>query len=167
MCVALDKAAGGLHQRNATFPERRLVWAATFARPEARSLGLSRRPVKSHVLAPRTSRRARRPTIDIQTDAFTEKLKGVRVAIAFGEEAATSRDGRELLNLSVRLAARLYPSLAFVTVPAGERLADDLILMVETEQSAIDEVTDHGGGGIRNSFTGIARYGTRCGSRTP
>ena len=50
-----------------------------------------------------------------QTDAFTEKLKGVRVAIAFGEEAATSRDGRELLNLSVRLAARLYPSLAFVT----------------------------------------------------
>ena len=32
-----------------------------------------------------------------ETDAFTEKLEGVRVAIAFGEEAATSRDGRELL----------------------------------------------------------------------
>ena len=48
-----------------------------------------------------------------QTDAFTEKLEGVRVAITFGEEAATSRDGRELLDLSVRLAARLYPSLTF------------------------------------------------------
>ena len=61
-----------------------------------------------------------------QTDAFVDKLKGIQVAIAFGEEAATSRDGRELLDLFVRLAARLYPSLVFVTVPAGERLADEL-----------------------------------------
>ena len=61
-----------------------------------------------------------------QSDAFIEKLEGVRVAIAFGEEAATNRDGRELLNLSVRLAARLYPSLTFTTVAAGERFADEL-----------------------------------------
>ena len=64
-----------------------------------------------------------------QADAFTKALEGVRVAIAFGEEAATSRDGRELLNLSVRLAARLYPALSFVTVPAGLRLADELMAM--------------------------------------
>ena len=52
-----------------------------------------------------------------ETDAFVEQLEGVQVAIAFGEEAATNRDGRELLNLSVRLAARLYPSLTFATGP--------------------------------------------------
>ena len=62
-----------------------------------------------------------------QTDAFTEELEGVRVAIAFGEDASTSRDGRELLNLSVRLAARLYPSLTFITVPTGDQFADELI----------------------------------------
>ena len=54
-------------------------------------------------------------------ESFTEKLKGVRVAIAFGEQAASSRDGRELLDLLVRLVARLYPRLTFRTVPAGER----------------------------------------------
>ena len=62
-----------------------------------------------------------------QTDAFREKLEGVRVAIAFGEEAATSRDGRQLLDLSVRLAARLYPSLVFATGPVGDTFADELI----------------------------------------
>ena len=61
-----------------------------------------------------------------QTDAFVEKLKSVRVAIAFGEEAATSRDGRELLDFLVRLAARLYPSLTFVTIPAADQFAAEL-----------------------------------------
>ena len=60
------------------------------------------------------------------SDTFNEKLEGVRVAIAFGEEAVTSRDGRELLDLSVRLAARLYPSLTFLTVPAGKGFAEEL-----------------------------------------
>ena len=66
-----------------------------------------------------------------KADAFAEELEGVRVTIAFGEEAATGRDGRELLDLSVRLAARLYPSLAFSTVPGGGRFADDLIALAK------------------------------------
>ena len=61
-----------------------------------------------------------------QTDAFAEKLDSVRVVIAVGEDAATSRDGRELLNLSVRLLARLYSSIAFA-VPTKDRFADDLM----------------------------------------
>ena len=64
-----------------------------------------------------------------QTDRFTEKLESVRVAIAFGEEAATSRDGRELLDLSVRLAARLYSSLTIATVPPGDGFAEELIAL--------------------------------------
>ena len=82
-----------------------------------------------------------------ETDTFTEELEGVRVAIAFDEEAATSRDGRELLDLSVRLAARLYPSLTFFTVPAGDEFAEELIALaisinpnVETSKSGIAHV---------------------------
>ena len=62
-----------------------------------------------------------------QTDAFTRKLEDVRVAIAFGREATTSRDGRDLLDLSVRLAARLYPNLVFATVSTEDPFAGDLI----------------------------------------
>ncbi len=64
-----------------------------------------------------------------QIDAFTEKLEGVRVAISFGADAADSRDGRELLDLFVRLAARLYPALVFSTVSEGNRLADELMAL--------------------------------------
>ena len=64
-----------------------------------------------------------------ETDSFIEKLESVRVAIAFGEEAATCRDGRELLDLSVRLAARLYPRLTIATVPSGDGFAEELIAL--------------------------------------
>ena len=76
-----------------------------------------------------------------ETDAFTEELEGVRVAIAFGEEAATSRDGRELLDLSVRLAARLYPSLTFATVPTADRLADELMVLARSINPQIQTST--------------------------
>ena len=91
-----------------------------------------------------------------QTDAFTEKLEGVRVAIAFGEEAATSRDGRELLDLSIRLAARLYPSLTFVTVPAGDRFADELMALA----SSINP-------NVKASKTGTANVGLSIGADAP
>ena len=91
-----------------------------------------------------------------QADAFTEKLEGLRVAIAFGEEAATSRDGRELLNLSVRLAARLYPSLMFSTVPAGERLADELMALASSINPNIEA-----------SKTGTANVGLSIGVDAP
>ena len=73
-----------------------------------------------------------------QIDAFTEKLKGVGVTIAFGEEAATSRDGRELLDLSVRLAARLYPNLTFATVTAGDQVADGLMALANSINTNIE-----------------------------
>lgn len=61
-----------------------------------------------------------------EADAFVQRLEGVRVAIAFGDQATTSSDGRELLDLVVRLAARLYPSLTFATGSAGLQFADEL-----------------------------------------
>ena len=62
-----------------------------------------------------------------QSDVFAEKLKGIRVAIAFDCEAARSRDGRDLLDLFVRLAARLYPTLLFDTDPAANQIKCELI----------------------------------------
>ena len=64
-----------------------------------------------------------------EKDAFVERLEGVKLAIAFGEEAASTCDGRNLLDLSVRLAARLYPSLTFVTVPANAMFANELMTL--------------------------------------
>ena len=69
---------------------------------------------------------------EFETDAFVERLDGVQVAIAFGDEAATNRDGRELLDLFVRLAARLYPSLIFATGPGGLQLADELMTLARS-----------------------------------
>ena len=77
-----------------------------------------------------------------QSDAFTKKLEGLRLAIAFGEDAATNRDGRELLNLSVRLAARLYPSLMFATVPAGNQFSEELMALARSINPKIDMSMD-------------------------
>ena len=86
----------------------------------------------------------------------SKRSRGVRVAIAFGEEAATSRDGRELLDLSVRLAARLYPCLTFATVPTGERFADELMTLA----SGINP-------NIETSKTGASHVGLAVGIDAP
>ena len=85
-----------------------------------------------------------------QTDAFVEKLNGVRVAIAFGGEATNSREGRDLLDLSVRLAARLYPSLTFVTVPAGDRFASELMALASSINPNIEASKTANATGIAN-----------------
>ena len=77
-----------------------------------------------------------------RSDAFVDKLKGIRVAIAFGEEAATSCDGRDLLDLAVRLMARLYSSLTFVTVPAGDQFAKELMTLASSINPNIETSKD-------------------------
>ena len=62
-----------------------------------------------------------------RTDAFIKMLEGVQVGIAFGEQAANRRDGRALLDLSVRLAARLYPHLTLLASPAGDQCVGDMM----------------------------------------
>ena len=61
-----------------------------------------------------------------QKDQFVEKLEHVQVAVAFGEEAANSGDGRELLDLTVRLFARLYSRIIVLSSPTCTWLADEL-----------------------------------------
>ena len=91
-----------------------------------------------------------------QKDAFVDNLKDVRVAISFGQQAATSRDGRELLDLSVRLAARLYPSLMFSTIPAGDQFADELMALASSINPNIEA-----------SKTGTANAGLAIGLDPP
>lgn len=48
-----------------------------------------------------------------EEEAFKASLESVVLGIAFGEQAESSIEGRALLDLVVRLAARLYPVVTF------------------------------------------------------
>lgn len=59
--------------------------------------------------------------------AFQRSLEGTVVGLSFADQAATSREGGALLDLTVRLLARLYPTLAFrPSGPAATQLAEQL-----------------------------------------
>ncbi len=91
-----------------------------------------------------------------ESNAFNARLQRVRVAVAFGEEAAASRDGRELLDLSVRLLARLYPSLILVNGAASDRFAGELMALADSINPNID-----------TSKTGTADVGLSIGLDAP
>ena len=76
-------------------------------------------------------------------DVFVQKLERVRVGISIGENAATSRDGRHLLDLLVRLAGRLYPNITIVANPNLDSFAEELALLAKTINPNI-EVTSAG-----------------------
>ena len=73
-----------------------------------------------------------------QKDQFVEKLERIRVAISFGEEAANSGDGQELLDLTIRIFARLYPHIIILSTPSCARLADDLGVLASDINPNID-----------------------------
>lgn len=54
---------------------------------------------------------------EFDEDAFRATLDGARIGISFDGEAANNREGQALLDLLVRLLARLYPAIVFQ--PAG------------------------------------------------
>jgi len=62
--------------------------------------------------------------------AFRSLLEGTNVGVSFGDDAASTPQGRAALDLTVRLLARLYPSLDIRTThkasPASSRLAATL-----------------------------------------
>lgn len=60
----------------------------------------------------------------IDAEGFKKTLEREVVAVATDDEALASKEGRATLDLSVRLLARLYPTLAFVTL--GKAKSKDL-----------------------------------------
>ena len=75
-----------------------------------------------------------------QRDQFTEKLENIHLGITFGDEAANSEDGRDLLDLSVRLLARFYPRMMFVSTPSSKQLTDDLLALAYNINPNIETV---------------------------
>ena len=73
-----------------------------------------------------------------ETNVFVEQLERIGVAVVFGKEAANSSDGRALLDLAVRLLARLYPSITFVFDPAAARLVEELKALAVSINPNID-----------------------------
>ncbi|OLC11707.1 MAG: hypothetical protein AUH44_01765 [Chloroflexi bacterium 13_1_40CM_68_15] len=56
--------------------------------------------------------------------AFRDTLERAHVGVTFGAQAATRAEGRALLDLTVRLLARLYPSVRIATDSRGGLDAD-------------------------------------------
>ena len=73
-----------------------------------------------------------------QKDQFVEKLENVSIGVSFGDEAANNRDGRELLDLSVRLFARLYPRMVIISTSSSTWLADELTALATSINPNID-----------------------------
>lgn len=68
-------------------------------------------------------------------------LESVRVGVAIGTDAVDCREGRALLDLLVRLLARLYPTLAFRCDTGAQAAADDLANLASRINPNV-EITD-------------------------
>lgn len=69
---------------------------------------------------------------------FRETVAGTRVGLSFGQEAATSSEGRWLLDMAVRILARLYPALVVTGPPAERRVADELVNLAREINPLVD-----------------------------
>jgi len=69
--------------------------------------------------------------------AFEERVAGASVGIAVGPDAVRSAEGRNLLDMLVRLLARLYPRLE-VVCPAGDAVRTELCALAKAINPRID-----------------------------
>ena len=115
-----------------------------------------------------------------QEDAFAARLEGIAVETKFGAEAAQSRDGRDLLDLLVRLLARLYPILVFSPQPGAEGLAVELAALAKAinpnieipgsgrrTDASLAVGSDAGDESATNIFVGCDGWSARVGTGGP
>ena len=78
-------------------------------------------------------------------EAIHQKLQGITIGLSFGSQAARSSDGQALLDLLVRLLARLYPriSLCAHNAEAQATVLHDLAVSInpEIEIAGTDDAT--------------------------
>jgi hypothetical protein len=74
--------------------------------------------------------------------AFKEALSTTTVGIALGPDAATTAEGRFLTDLSVRVLARLYPTLAITAAPDAQALGGELNALARAINPAITLADD-------------------------
>lgn len=70
--------------------------------------------------------------------ALDARLAAIGVSVAFDGSATRSREARASLDLSVRLLARLYPSLGIVAMSTGRAFAGELAAIARAINPAID-----------------------------
>jgi Prokaryotic E2 family C/ThiF family len=75
-------------------------------------------------------------------DLFRHTLSGTSLEIAYSSLAASSPEGRALLDLLVRLSARLYPALRVTPASGGEKLAHELTALARQINPAIEADAD-------------------------
>ncbi|MFI9811744.1 E2 ligase fold family C protein [Saccharothrix variisporea] len=78
---------------------------------------------------------------------FEAALESTGIGLALGRDAANTREGRALADLTVRLLARLYPTLALVSGPGAEALCTELSTLARAVNPKIT-ITDHAAVGI-------------------
>jgi hypothetical protein len=69
--------------------------------------------------------------------AFRTALDGARVGVSFDRDTAVSREGQALLDLTVRLLARLYPTIVVQPAPGAEVFAGRLTGLAKAINPAI------------------------------
>lgn len=74
--------------------------------------------------------------------AFKKRLEGLSVGVSWGPSAVESPEGRALLNLLVRLLARLYPSISFASADQASPLTSELITLAQSINPALGTATE-------------------------
>jgi len=69
---------------------------------------------------------------------FKEKLNGAAVGIGFAKQAASSVEGRALLDMVIRLTARLYPKLSLKAGMGADTLAGELASLARAINPCIE-----------------------------
>jgi hypothetical protein len=75
-------------------------------------------------------------------DLFRDTLSRTSLEIAYGSLAASSGEGQALLDLLVRLSARLYPALRVTSASGEEKLAHELSALARQINPAIEIAVD-------------------------
>jgi hypothetical protein len=70
--------------------------------------------------------------------AIAERLDATTLAVAYSREAAASLEGQSLVELTIRLTARLFPSISVVPPDDGDTLAVRLRSIAQTINPRLD-----------------------------
>lgn len=70
--------------------------------------------------------------------AFQDQLSATHVGVSFGREAASTLEGRTLLDMAMRLLARLYPALEIRVASGADAMAAEMADLAQAINPRID-----------------------------
>ena len=75
---------------------------------------------------------------------FIKAVGSLSIGVAFGKDCARSSEGRNLLDLLIRLIARFYPMIVFLAQPGSEDLVHELTTLARSINPKIEMGTAKG-----------------------